>query len=361
MFNYVCPTEVISVSPVNRKWLVEFTNKAAANTIMTLFSEKAFEGSEELSMNWTIGNQTVYSMRGDMDAELRLFCNANFWESPVFIYGRAFPREQSQHCAVIMKKHDLNDYATFLLEMFVDQVTDIHSRVCEVVLQYLFNTLCFPKHNLVIKCIYNQVFISKLFLYLLNLFILFLFFYLVGSIPDLDSPELAHTIAPSNENLTLYIDDLFMLINMCATVIKFGMGIIYEEYKLILSNQSIQHQFVSNVVSCDGNVLGCIDAKYRIRKPMRGNIITYYMILVMCDKSYRSNVMFPKPSVYYRILKDDKTELIYLKFDKYLIKPDDVTQHHIFEKPSREFIEFNQTDTFSKLYKFLANSRFDQH
>lgn len=168
MLNYIYPHEVISVSPVDQKWLFEFTNKEAANTIMTLFANKAFEGSERLMLEWTVGNKNIYSMRGDFDAELRLFCIANYWEPPAFIYGRSFPREQIQLCAVIMKKQDKHEYATLILEMFVDQVTDVHSRVCEVVLQYLFNTLCFPKHNLVLKSIYNQIFISKLIHYLHN-------------------------------------------------------------------------------------------------------------------------------------------------------------------------------------------------
>lgn len=169
IFNYIYPHEVVSVSQVDQKWLIEFTNKEAANTIMTLFSNKTFQGSEQLSMVWTTGNQNIYSMRGDFDAELRLFCIANFWEPPVFIYGRTFPREQMQLCAVIMKKQEKHDYATLFLEMFVDQVTDVHSRVCEVVLQYLMNTLTFPQHNLVLKSIYNQVFISK-FIQLLHNF-----------------------------------------------------------------------------------------------------------------------------------------------------------------------------------------------
>ena len=163
MYNFVYPHEVISISQVDNKFLVEFTNKAAANTIKTLFSEKTFDGCGRLKMVWTIANQTVYSVKGDFDAELRLFCYANFWEPPVFIYGRAFPREQIQQCAVIMKKQQKHDYGTLFIEMFVDQVTEIHSRVCEVVLQYLFNTMCFPEHNLVMKSIYNQVFIGELY------------------------------------------------------------------------------------------------------------------------------------------------------------------------------------------------------
>lgn len=173
-------------------------------------------------------------------------------------------------------------------------------------------------------------------------------------------PDLVHT-STSNENLTLYFEDLLMLVDISARAIKAGMGYIYEEYRMILKNQKLQHQFISNVVSNDGNVLGCIDTNYRIRKPMRGDFISYHMILVMCDRMSRSNVMFTKPPMYYRILKDERNEIIYLKFDKYLIMKDDATQHRIFGRPNREFIEFNQTDTFSKLHTFLENSSFEQN
>ena len=164
MLNYIYPHEVISISQVNCNWLIEFTNKAAANTIKTLFADKKIDGSEKLKIDWTVGKRDVYSQNSDFDAELRLYCIANFWEPPIFVYGRAFPREQIQHCAVILKLQDRSTYATFLLEMFVDQVTEVHSRACEVVLYYLFNSMSFPQHNIVIKSIYNQVFVSKLFI-----------------------------------------------------------------------------------------------------------------------------------------------------------------------------------------------------
>lgn len=149
-----------------------------------------------------------------------------------------------------------------------------------------------------------------------------------------------------------------MLSKMCGKVVQSPIGNIYEEYQRILKDQCIQRQFIANI-SSDGNVLGCIDPRYRVRKPMKDDLITHYMMLVMCDLNYSSNVMFLRPAVYYHIIQDDyETDVIYLDFDKYLIPPEDTTLFRVFDKPKREFIEFNQTDTFSKLYKLIETSTF---
>lgn len=161
MCNYIYPHEVISIFPMKHVWLVEFTNRAAAETIMKLFHQKTIEGSKELYIEWSTGNKEYCSMKGDFDAELRLFCIANYWEPPVFIYGRAYPNEQVQHCAVTIKDNRKNVFTTFFVEIFVDKLVEVHSRICEVVLQYVIELMSLPKLNLVMKCVYDKVFVGK--------------------------------------------------------------------------------------------------------------------------------------------------------------------------------------------------------
>ena len=163
MCNYIYPHEIISIFPLKLVWLVEFTNTAAAETIMTLFHQKTIEGSKELFIEWSSGKKEHCSMKGDFDAELRLFCIANYWEPPVFIFGRAYPNEQIQHCAVIIKDNRKNAFTTFFVEIFVDKLVEVHSRVCEVVLQYVIELMSLPKLNLVMKCVYDKVFVGKTF------------------------------------------------------------------------------------------------------------------------------------------------------------------------------------------------------
>lgn len=162
MCDYIYPYEIISIFPMNQTWIVEFTNKAAAQTIMTLFQNKIIEGSKSLNIEWSSGNLYNFSIKGDFDAELRLFCIANYWEPPVFIYGRAFPNEQIQHCAVIIKDNRRNAITTLFVEIFVNKLVEVHSRICEVILQYVIELMALPKMNLVLKCVYDKVLVGKL-------------------------------------------------------------------------------------------------------------------------------------------------------------------------------------------------------
>ena len=161
MCDYIYPHEIISIFPMNQVWIVEFTNKAAAETIMMLFHQKIIEESKQLCIEWSSGNIDQSPMKGDFDVELRLFCIANYWEPPVFIYGRAFPNEQIQHCAVIIKDNRKNAITTLFVEIFVNQLVDVHSRICEVVLQYIIELMALPKMNLVMKCVFDKVLVGK--------------------------------------------------------------------------------------------------------------------------------------------------------------------------------------------------------
>lgn len=163
MCDYIYPHEIISIFPMELVWLVEFTNKEAAETIMTLFDRKKIQDSKELYIEWSSENKEYYPMKGDFDAELRMFCIANYWEQPVFIYGRAFLNDKIQHCAVIIKDNRKNAFTTFFVEIYVDKLVEVHSRVCEVILQYVIELLSLPKLNLVMKCVYDKVIIGKIF------------------------------------------------------------------------------------------------------------------------------------------------------------------------------------------------------
>lgn len=161
MCNYIYPHEIISIFPMKLVWVVEFTNREAAETIMMIFQQQIIEGSNQLYIEWSSGNMDNCSMKGDFDAELRLFCIANYWEPPVVIYGRAFPKEQIQHCAVIIKDNRKNTFTTLFVEIFVNKLIEVHSRICEVVLQYVIELKTLPKMNLVMKCVYDKVFVGK--------------------------------------------------------------------------------------------------------------------------------------------------------------------------------------------------------
>ena len=54
--------------------------------------------SRQMPVEWA--NRGHYTYKVDPDAELRLQCVANYWEMPVFIYGRVVRSQTVQTVAV---------------------------------------------------------------------------------------------------------------------------------------------------------------------------------------------------------------------------------------------------------------------
>ena len=92
MTNFVFKHEILSFSPLYKLWLLEFSNLEAASTILNVYKKR------QMPIEWA--TRKHYTCKVDTDAELRLQCVANYWEMPVFIYGRVVRSKAIQTVAV---------------------------------------------------------------------------------------------------------------------------------------------------------------------------------------------------------------------------------------------------------------------
>lgn len=323
MHAFVSPIEIISIRPMKSDYIVEFASTQAAFSILSAFDGK-FIGANVLSTEWQ-RNATAFA---DFDFELRCICLANYWDPPIFIYGRIIPITNVQLVSVIIKNNRKNQFVTIFIEMNYEDLVDIHARVCEVLVLYLMESKELPKQNLIFKS-------SKEYALL------------VGVVNDLSQVTVTPSTVIMNKSIYMYLEELAALSKMTYTLIASEMlDEIYAEYKMILKEKNVFHQVICGI-SSEGNILGCIDPAYRMGKPLKYELDSRQMILALCDQESMSNFYqkympmlhaFPKLTAP-KHFKVDKVQLIPLINAQ---RPD---VHYTF----RPFIEYNQVDSFSRI------------
>lgn len=162
MCDFVSPDDIIEIRPFRSDWLIRFVRTEAAFTIYNVFNSRLI--ADQLVFTEWVTHERLSSFGefADFDFELRCMCLANYWEPPIFIYGRIIPCTKTQVCAVIIKNVRRNLFCTFFLEMMFDGLVEIHARVCEVIMLILVDMKDLPKKNVVIKCSNSYAFIGEL-------------------------------------------------------------------------------------------------------------------------------------------------------------------------------------------------------
>lgn len=152
----------------------------------------------------------------------------------------------------------------------------------------------------------------------------------------------------------MYLDEVYALSKMCSQLIASQLlDEIYVEYKMILKQKNIQHQFICGIESGD-NLLACIDPIYRHGKPLKYQMDSRNMILALCDRESLSNIGFK----YFPILHDIKFQGgksgLRLKLQKFELIPLANVQRQDVHYTFRPFIEFNHVDTYGPLRSHLT-------
>jgi RNA recognition motif-containing protein len=160
MCDYVCPQEIICITPLENEYFVEFSNPEAANAILNIMNGKVID-NHRVSIQWVPNSCHVLSTCADFVFELRALCLANYWDPPIFIYGRVIPSTKIQLCAVIIKNNRKNLYATFFIEINYEDLVEIHSRVCEAIVRVIMEFYELPRRNLVLKVFRDYVYVGK--------------------------------------------------------------------------------------------------------------------------------------------------------------------------------------------------------
>lgn len=352
MCDLVSEQEIISIRPMKRDWLVQFASQHAAYSIFSGFNN-IFVGDAIIDTEWVTADRLrKISSFADFDFELRCICLANYWDPPIFIYSRIVPFTKTQLCAVIIKNNRTNQFTTFFMEMCYDGLTEIHSRVCEAFVLIFMEIKELPKKNFVIKCSTHCAVVGKFHLNLTYLLLTTISISLVGSIFNLADPKLIPTDFAVQESMCLYREDIYALSRMCHELIATQMlDDIHDEYKLILKQGNIHHQFICGIVSDNKYILGCIDPLYRRGKPLKFMMDSRHMILAMCEAYTKSNASYSNfPSMHVITANEAATgKPPRFKIDMVEFIPLNAVQSKEVHYTYRPFIEFNQVDTFGLL------------
>lgn len=152
---------------------------------------------------------------------------------------------------------------------------------------------------------------------------------------------------------------------MCAQLILKKLSddknqeLFFNEYKEIIGKKNINHQFISNL-KYKHFVLGCIDPRYRLGKPLKYQMNTRETILVMCDEVTRSNVN----AVGTGLVESKSFPLstsCRMRIEKFELLPFDAVQRKDVHFCIRPCIEFTQTDTFSILYRAIFPTTYSEN
>ena len=161
MRKLISPEAIISIRPMKTDWLIEFASTQAAYTIFQHFDGLQIENNV-MKTEWVDNKRfALIDSYADFDWELRCLCLANYWDPPIFIYGRIISFTKTQLCAVIIKNNRKNLFTTFYIEVCFEDLVEIHARVCEVLVLYLMEMKDLPRKDLVFQCTKEFVFLGK--------------------------------------------------------------------------------------------------------------------------------------------------------------------------------------------------------
>jgi hypothetical protein len=122
--------------------------------------------SNVLTANLLLFRDSVHYLNNcDCDAVLRMKCIANHWEFPTILLGRYFSRSKVQ-CAALMTKSKVTQAVfIYFFEMSTQELSDLQSRMCEIVVHMikLFGRL--PPMHLVIRSAGDTAEISEYMLF----------------------------------------------------------------------------------------------------------------------------------------------------------------------------------------------------
>lgn len=132
--------------------------------IILYFSFTGYQiGDNKLHIS-CVKSEPSQNMKCDFDAELRLQCIANYWDPPVFVYGFIDKRQSIQTCAIFIKNNRKNLPVVFFVEIKFENLTEIHSRISEIIMKCIVAFGNLPSHHLVLKSQDNSAFLSRKFL-----------------------------------------------------------------------------------------------------------------------------------------------------------------------------------------------------
>lgn len=129
---------------------------------------------------------------------------------------------------------------------------------------------------------------------------------------------------------------------------------IHVEYKIILHQKNIEHQMISGFES-EGNILGCIEPRYRHGKPLKFLLDSRHMILAMCEMKTFSNVDYKSSSILQNVKDKNYQKPMRFRIEQFELIPVEKIQRQGVHYTFRPFIEFDKVDTYGPLRTNISN------
>lgn len=144
-------TSILQLTTVRDFAFIDFHTHEAAECVKEKLQGKRVKASP-VDIEWARppAENSVHQLKNtDFDAELRLFCIANYWDVPIIIYGRVYDKYRVQCASIIIKRE--SSVHIFLVEICYINLTDIQSRLCEIIVSIINAFGHLPTQHLVIR------------------------------------------------------------------------------------------------------------------------------------------------------------------------------------------------------------------
>uniref|UniRef100_A0A336LVQ3 CSON001232 protein n=1 Tax=Culicoides sonorensis TaxID=179676 RepID=A0A336LVQ3_CULSO len=266
------PAKVIkNISSVRDFAFVDFSDHKSAEKVKEMLNGKVI-CKTPIEIEWARppADDSIHNLKQtDFDLKLRLRCIANYWQSPIFIYGRVYEEIQVQCACVIIKSVTLVHY--YFLEISYLDLIDMHSRICEVIVNLIEKFGNLPSEHLIIK-VEGEV------------------FSVIGVMKHMSvSPTIIPSLKYSSE-FTIFAGEIVDLALMANIIGTSNYTELYKSYKARISNTN-NFEFM-NDLNINGRVLGYFMQKPRNNLPNLKEMSSDEMIFVLCCAYNYNNVNF---------------------------------------------------------------------
>lgn len=318
----VPPCTIQQITSVRDFAFIEFNSHEAAATVKRELHGQCVKLTP-VDIEWArpSTDNSVHKLKNtDFDAELRFFCIANYWDVPIILYGRVYEKYRVQCASVIIKREKF--VHIFFIEICYINLTDIQSRISEIIVNLINTFGHLPTQHLVIRADQNT-------------------FTVVGFMKLVEAPYFMPSGNAVSE-LTLFFDEIYDLALFSQMIATMSSQTLYQEYEAALSNQK-PHSFLDQLTYM-GRVVGCFNGKLREKPPLKHNLDNRQILLVLCCAYTRNNFIFHnKPSSSYP-LKVFYPNGVVIN-DKYLQTISLLPTHFVQNKkygPHMEYVLFGQ-------------------
>ncbi|XP_063700951.1 RNA-binding protein 47-like [Culicoides brevitarsis] len=269
LLNAVPAKAIRNISPVRDFAFVDFATHEAAKKVKEELNGKVISKNPiEIEFARPPSEDSIHNLKQtDFDQKLRLKCIANYWEMPIYVFGRDYENKRVQNAVVIIKSGGNPFY--YFFEVNYTDLVDIQSRIAEVIIHMIDKFSHLPVENLVIKVEKD-------------------FFTVVAFMKNMKTSP---TLIPcySFPNVAIHFEEILDLALMANILGTSDLDQLFKTYEANIT-KPVNTAFVDNLI-VNGRNLGCIPPRYPDAS-FPAILKNQEMTFVLCCAYYYNNVNF---------------------------------------------------------------------